>query len=93
MNYLPVVQSGIKDSILRSYQDTPQEESYLLTWWSGFRDEQPILAKIAMEEITTFKSAKEAAAFSHGIWLVYESLRSQHEATEMNRAWGTNKKK
>jgi len=53
-----------------------------------FKAEQPTLAQGAMEELKSFTTAKEAAAFSHGIWLVYSSLKSQEEANEMNRVWG-----
>jgi len=86
MKNIPIVQSGIKDSLLRSYHDSP--DGYLLNWWMIFKAEQPTLAQGAMEELKSFTTAKEAAAFSHGIWLVYSSLKSQEEANEMNRAWG-----
>lgn len=88
MNNLPVVQSGIQESILKSYEHLQLKEAYLIGWWGEFRSDQGVMSKNIMNEVRTFKTAAEAAAFSHGIWMVYESLKSQLEADELNRAWG-----
>ena len=88
MDKLPIVQSGIQESILMSYERMPIKEAYLLRWWGDFRKEQEVMSQNIMKEIATFKNPKEAAAFSHGIWMMYESLKSQLEADEFNQAWG-----
>lgn len=88
MDKLPIVQSGIQESIHKSYERILFKESYLLKWWGDFKTDQGVMSENIMKELKEFKTPSEAAAFSHGIWMVYESLRSQLEADELNEHWG-----
>jgi len=93
MNKLPYVQKDIKYSIYRSVKEmneSPEgKPTYLKKFWAEFKEEQPHLAAIIINEIEAFHTAEQMGAFAHGVWLCWAALKSQAEADEMNRDWGT----
>ena len=91
MSKIPIVKKGIRYSLSKDIQSSKKDEkssNYLISFWLQFKTEQPALARIIGKEIETFKTAKETAAFAHGVWLIYATLKSQEEADEMNKDWG-----
>ena len=91
MSKIPIVKKGIRYSLSKDIESSKKEKesgNYLVSFWLQFKKEQPALAKIVAKEIETFKTAKETAAFAHGVWIVYATLKSQEEADEMNKDWG-----
>jgi hypothetical protein len=93
MSKLPYVQKDIKYSIYRSVKEIKEglngNPEYLKRFWADFKEEQPHLAAIIMGEIETFQTSEQMGAFAHGVWLCWAALKSQAEADEMNRDWGT----
>lgn len=91
MSKIPIVKKGISSSLTRdieSNRKNAKSTSYLVSFWVQFKTDQPVLAKIVAKELDAFKTPEETAAFAHGVWILYATLKSQEEADEMNRDWG-----
>tara|TARA_R110000744_G_scaffold209800_2_gene328805 strand:+ start:291 stop:611 length:321 start_codon:yes stop_codon:yes gene_type:complete len=90
MSKIPLVSIKVVEVLKRDLEKSSdlQGITHLVEFWREFKIDQPALATLLLEELKTVDDPRVKGYLAHGMYLVYNALKTQLEIDEMNEVWG-----